>query len=205
MKRCVIISNGTTDLDSFEFLPNDYIICADGGIRYAEKFGITPSLVVGDFDSTDLSKINFQIIRYPKEKDVTDTMIAISQGLEQNCTEFVFLCSLGGRLDHTVANIQNLAELSQKGIDAYIYDEKNIAFVLCGECEQKIKRKDAFKLSIFALTNECKGVTLCGAKYPLEDYTLSSLIPLGISNEFESDYATIKIKEGRLLVILSHD
>ncbi|MBQ4099945.1 MAG: thiamine diphosphokinase [Oscillospiraceae bacterium] len=205
MKRCVIISNGITDLARFNFLPDDYIICADGGIRYAEKFGIKPSLVVGDFDSTDLSKVDFQTIRYPKEKDVTDTMIAISCGIEQNCTEFVFLCSLGGRLDHTIANIQNLAELSQKGINAYIFDEKNIAFVLCGECEQKIKRKDGFKLSIFALTNECKGVTLNGVKYPLSDYTLSSLIPLGISNEFENDFATIKLKEGRLLVILSHD
>ncbi len=205
MKRCVIISNGTTDLDSFNFLPDDYIICADGGIKYAEKFGITPSLVVGDFDSTDLSKVDFQTICYPKEKDVTDTMIAISYGIEQNCTEFVFLCSLGGRLDHTIANIQNLAELSQKGINAYIFDENNIAFVLCGECEKKIKRKDGFKLSIFSLTDECKGVTLNGVKYPLLDYNLSSLIPLGISNEFESDYATIKIKEGRLLVILSHD
>lgn len=46
-----------------------------------------------------------------------------------------------------------------------------------------------------------RGVTIQGAKYCVEDVTLTGSFPLGVSNSFTGKNAEISTKEGKLLII----
>ena len=101
--RCVIIA-GSPDTNS-DFLsevikPDDYVICADRGCNFAKQAGITPNLVVGDFDSEpDVLFPNCETVRLIPEKDDTDTMHSVDLALEKRFDEIAILGALGGRFD----------------------------------------------------------------------------------------------------------
>ena len=67
---------------------DDFIIAADGGWLACRKAGITPDLLLGDFDSLSTQPDFPNILRVPVEKDDTDTMLAVKTGLERGETEF---------------------------------------------------------------------------------------------------------------------
>ena len=93
--RCVIIA-GSPDTNS-DFLsevikPDDYVICADRGCNFAKQAGITPNLVVGDFDSEpDVLFPNCETVRLIPEKDDTDTMHSVDLALEKRFDEIAIL------------------------------------------------------------------------------------------------------------------
>ena len=60
-------------------------------------------------------------------------------------------------------------------------------------------------VSVFAWTEEAKGVSYKGLKYPLENATLTKAFALGISNEFAEEEAEISVKDGMLLIIIAAD
>ncbi|MEG1774722.1 MAG: thiamine diphosphokinase, partial [Oscillospiraceae bacterium] len=109
MARCVIVCAGERGALEFSSRPDDFVICCDEGLNAAKEIGLRPDLLLGDFDSiqTPLPQ-DILTMRFPVEKDDTDSMLAVREGLRRGCTEFVLLFSLGGRLDHTLANIQAL-------------------------------------------------------------------------------------------------
>ena len=73
------------------------MICADAGYETAVKYGITPDLIVGDFDSVKtLPQKSAKVLTLPVEKDVTDTMFAVMKGLTMGFRSFVLLGCLGG-------------------------------------------------------------------------------------------------------------
>src|SRR3990167_2962187 len=115
--RAVIFSNGKIgDINFYKkFInKNDKIICADGGLRFAKKLGIKPDILIGDFDSlkksdfSGLNKNKTKVLRFPKEKDKTDTQLALEYALSSGAGEIIMLGSLGGRVDHMLANIHIL-------------------------------------------------------------------------------------------------
>ncbi len=208
MKKCVIISAGKSD--GYDILKDEVkdaqlIICADAGIVHAENAGIVPDIILGDFDSYsgDLDK-HSNVIKLPVEKDDTDTMYAVKLALKKGCDEFVLFGALGGRLDHTIANIQTLKFLQLNNAFGRIVSENNIVFLL-STSSIAVKKKEGFKLSVFAYGDKCRGVTLKNVHYPLDNYTLDNTFPLGVSNEFEGEEAFISVDEGDLLILLSKD
>ncbi len=95
---------------------DDFIIAADGGWLACRKTGITPDLLLGDFDSLSTQPDFPNILRVPVEKDDTDTMLAVKTGLERGETEFHIYGGMGGRrTDHTIANFQALLYLARRG------------------------------------------------------------------------------------------
>ena len=56
-------------------------------------------------------------------------------------------------------------------------------------------------VSVFCPDGQALGVTLRGLHYPLEDYTLTSGFPLGVSNQFTGQAASVSVREGTLLVM----
>lgn len=210
MKRCIILASAPVhDYRALEFSsqPGDYVICADNGLEHARNLGLSPNLIVGDFDSCDLeqfSVVEHELIRYPSEKDDTDTMIAVKEGIHRGLKEFIFLGCLGGRIDHTIANIQSLLYLRENGCNGTLIDENHRIFLLCDESAE-VAGIPGFHLSVFSLSERCEGVTLERVKYPLKDALLTNSFPLGISNEFLTDSARVTIKKGCALVILSSD
>lgn len=189
----------------------DYVIAADGGLKHLEKAGIHADMVVGDFDTLGYEPEHENVVRLQVMKDWTDTFVAMEKGVELGYGNFLFYGCLGGRLEHTVANLQHLAWLAERGLTGWMYGEDRWVTAVCaspaksaslffsGEAEGG---PQAGKLiSVFSLSDRSEGVTIKGLKYQLQDAELTSGFPLGVSNEFTGEKAEISLKKGVLLVI----
>ena len=217
MKRCIIITayqSGGSLIDSGEILPDDFIICADAGYFHARSAGILPQLVIGDFDSGSFEAIERDLadpafsgcrsIRVAAEKDDTDTMICLKYGIDEGYEEFFILGGLGGRLDHTLANLQTMCYAVEHGKSIWFLDGNNRA-TLRDPGRISVDRLNGYKISLFSFGESCGGVSITGVKYPLSNYHLKNNFPLGVSNEFLEKNAEVSHTAGKLLVILSQD
>ncbi len=199
---CMIISGG-----AFTPLPQPdettFVIACDRGYAYARRCGIRPDLLVSDFDSY-VGPVDPEIPlqRFPSEKDDTDTMIAIRAALERGFREAVLYCALGGRLDHTLANLQSLAFALSHGLRLRIVSE-DTEVMLLQDGTLSLPRREGFALSVFAFSERCRGVSLRGTKYTLTDAELENSFPLGVSNEWAAEAATVSVTAGTLLIVLS--
>ena len=181
----------------------DLLLCADTAYLAADAEGITPRIVIGDFDHGKANALEGRddIIRVPCEKDDTDTMLCIKYAIEKGADTLTILGGIGGRLDHTFANLQALAFAEKQDVSAILKNGKNEAFLISKSV--RIPKKDGWYLSVFAYDGVCEGVSIHGTKYEVENVSLDTNFPLGVSNEITADFATLDVKKGRLLVILS--
>ncbi len=207
MKSCIIFAGGIIEgidaLDGEGLKDADYIICADKGYEYAKKLGIKPDLIVGDFDSYDGElPEDTEIIRSVPEKDDTDTLLAVKKAISAGCTDIMLYGGLGGRFDHTFANLQTLIYAYKHGCLMGIFDIDNVLCVF-GEGEWDLPKFDGLYLSLFSLTENAVIDKLSGVKYPLEKYNMSQDFPIGVSNEVTSDKAYLRISSGLVLVVYS--
>ena len=85
--------------------PGDYVIAADRGYDSLMAYGVTPDLVVGDFDSLGYMPQHPNVTRLPAEKDDTDMVFALRRGLDMGYRRFVLLGGLGGRLELSLIHI----------------------------------------------------------------------------------------------------
>ena len=199
-RRCAIITaycEGDPDL-AYDRRRDDLILCADAGYQLARELGLKPDAVIGDFDSSEAPERG-NVIRYPIIKDDTDAILCARYALEMGVRDFLIVGGLGGRLDHTLANLQTLGWLAAQGARAELCDGKVRAWALRGG-SIRIPRTPG-KLSLFALDGPCEGITSRGVKYPLMDATLTPLFPLGMGNDFTEAEAEIRVEKGTLLII----
>lgn len=210
MRRCVIIPAWAPDgiRNVVALTEDDLIVCADGGYALARRENILPHALVGDFDSLEKAPEGLppgcRVIRAAREKNETDTFLCLQYGIGAGCTSFVVAGGIGGRLDHTAANLQLLVYAARRGYPMWMMDKNNRVTAM-EPGEMRIPRAEGFKLSVLAYAKPCQGVTLEHVKYPLEDATLTEEFPLGISNEFAGPEAIIRLKAGSLLVFLCRD
>lgn len=210
--KAVVVSNG--DIKDINFAKDilkdsHIIIAADGGSRHILNSGFMPDALIGDLDSVDeetLDKIKTSscaIVKYPREKDYTDTQIAIDYAIEKKADEIILLGCVGDRLDHTLANIFLLVKLIKQGIKACIVNEKNAIYITdhCIELNGNI----GDLLSLIPVGGDVTGIYTKGLKYGLAGKTIKMGDPLGISNVFIDNKIEVKIESGYLLVILSRD
>ncbi len=178
------------------------VICADGGYRHTKPLDVKPSVVMGDFDSAPApaAEEGMAVKRYPVEKDDTDTMLAVKEGMERGATNFVIIGGLGGRLDHTLANISALAYLAQRGNTGVLLDE-NIQLTVLPPGDYELARQPGKKLSVFAWGGNVTGLKEKGVEYPLGGITLRPDFPLGVSNTITQPVAEISFRSGLLLVM----
>lgn len=205
IKRCVII---TAFLDCellkvYKKQEHDYIICADGGITIAEKSGIIPDIVLGDLDSVEEVGARYSFIRYPREKDDTDTLLCIKYGIKKGFKDFLIIGGIGGRLDHTIANIQALAFAKESGVNIAIVSGDAFCTMISDGGKYEVKKTENCCISLFSYTDVCEGVYVLGTKYELSDALLKNTFPLGVSNEFNSEKAEIRLSKGKLLIVVS--
>lgn len=206
MKRCVVLTGGPlSDFDQVcpQIRADDWIVACDSGYTAAKHFGLTPHLLVGDFDSLrEPIPETIPTLKASTHKDDTDTILGLRCGLEQGCTDFLILGGFGGRLDHAISNLQALSFLCDHGATGQIVSNCNAAWVVRNG-SLKIPKMDGYHLSVFAWGGVCKGVTLEGLEYPLNDYTMTPGVPIGTSNEFADPQAVITVENGTLLVVAS--
>lgn len=179
-----------------------YIIAADSGYLTAVRSGYSPDLTVGDFDSLTEEKPSVgEIFTVGSEKDDTDTMLAVKKALEAGYKDIFIAGSMGGRLDHTIANIQTLAYIKNHGGKGRLIGESDYA-ELIGEGTYSYKRIDGMYLSLFSYGNFAE-ISVSGVKYCLDKHMLDNRFPLGVSNEITSPECSITVSAGEILVIFS--
>lgn len=201
--RCLVFCAGEDDGAPVQVAPDDFIICCDAGYRAAQARGIVPHLLLGDFDSyRGALPAGVETMRFPVEKDDTDSMLALREGLRRGLRHFVLLFSLGGRLDHTVANLQTLAFLQQQGAMGELRGPRDTVRLLqAGSID--IARREGYTLSIFAYGGTARGVTLQGMQYPLHEAEVHTTFPIGLGNHVLEPVGRVQVREGALLVIES--
>ena len=186
--------------DNFNINEYSLIIAADSGYVSCCNAGITPQIVIGDFDSYPQDMVNAEkIVRLNPVKDMTDTQEAIDTAVKAGAREITILGALGGRIDHTIANIHLLKYARSKGARAEIADRDTYISLIWDSCT--VSRREGFCLSLIPLT-DCSGVSIQGVFYPLKNADMPVGNPYGISNEFTEDYAHIEVDSGELLLIL---
>lgn len=211
--RCIVIGAGDLTVGNIRVLEDDLVIAVDGGLNYCPVLELEPDLILGDFDSVgeeqkeallELQRqIPDRVISLKPEKDDTDMLAALKLGLEYGYTNFNIYAATGGRLEHTIANIQSLLYLKNHDAVGYIMDGNGMIFVMQNE---EVRFKDTLEgyLSIFALGKSAKGVTIKGMKYELNQETLTNDFPIGISNEFIGKEALVRVEDGELVGIISY-
>lgn len=200
---CLIFSGAPECFIPDDCLKADYVIACDSGYRHAQKAGIKPDLLIGDFDSYkgELPD-DIETIRTVPEKDDTDTLMALKEALGRGYRRIVIAGALGGRIDHMVGNLSLTAFASERGADCQIVDAHHRILAVKNET-RKIYRENWRNLSVFSFDTISKGVTLKGLKYTLNNAVMNNSVVLGVSNEFAEDCAEITVTDGTLLIILS--
>ncbi|MCL2568857.1 MAG: thiamine diphosphokinase [Oscillospiraceae bacterium] len=203
--RATILSGGAmTDYTYFQqFLrPDDVIIAADSGYRHAEALCLRPRILLGDFDSLDHPPADIETLRIPRENDYTDTEFAVNWARAQGIRDFLFLGTIGTRMDHTLTNILRLSDLLDQGEHGEMIDEHNRIWITNSAIE--IIGAPGALLSLIPLT-PCIGVTTKNLAYPLQDATLYVGHGRGVSNVLLTETANIRLSSGKLLVMLCKD
>ena len=203
MKRCVIL--GGAPIENVAAVrpylrPDDFVIACDSGLRHADALGLTPDLIVGDFDSADNPNLPIETIVLPREKDDTDTVFAAKETLKRGFDDFLLLGAAGGRLDHTLGNIAVLLMLHAQGAHGVLVDDSSEMEVVS---QKPATVPDTFAyFSLLAVDGDASGVTVKHAKYPLAGATITPAYPYGVSNEpLPGQTAEISVGAGRLLLI----
>ena len=184
----------------------DKIIAVDSGAAHCAELKLIPDFVVGDFDSIDSKLLkNFEkqgskILKFPEEKNETDTEIAIQTAIEHGATKISILGGVAGdRIDHILSNI--LLLLKKK------FAKTEIRFVN-GNQQIYLTRKHAIisgkkgdTVSFIPISGDAPGTVSTGLKYDLAHYHLSLQGNHGISNVLIHDTVTVTWKKGALLII----
>lgn len=197
MRNCVIFCAG--EFHGLAEPVDGVIIAADGGLRHTEALGLTPDVILGDFDS--LGYVPQKANVFPVEKDDTDAMLAVRKGLEMGCDRFVLYGALEGpRLDHTVANFQTLQFLADRDARGFLVGKDTVVTVIKNSRLTLPAVKEGI-VSVFCMGKDAYGVTVEGLQYGLEKGTLTAGFPLGVSNHFAGKEAEISVEDGSLLIL----
>lgn len=202
--RCVIISGSQdTNVEEIKSLctSDDFIVCADSGYSFAKKAGLTPNLIIGDFDSLkeELPQ-NTEVVKLNTHKDDTDTEHCVMECIRRGYKDFLLLGSIGGRTDHTFANIATLAFLSEYNYNGIARNNGEEIRIL-KEGSYEMNNKKGLIFSVFPYGCESVNVTYKGAEYMLNNKTLTYNVSRGISNVFVDDEAEITINRGRAILL----
>lgn len=210
--KCIIVGAG--DFFGLRRAPvgGDLLIAADGGLDSLAACSLTPDIVLGDFDSLNPDGmhdfinggtvgVGTEILKFPEEKDDTDMMLAVKEGLGRGYAEFELYGGTGGRIDHLLANLQTLVYLTRRGASGWLYGKDYAATAVTNGRLWFHARKDAI-VSVFAEGGSAEGVTLSGFKYPLSSATLFPDFPLGVSNKASGGTSCVEVRRGTLLAVI---
>jgi len=189
-------------LDGKEIL----VVAADSGLITAEESGFKPAFVIGDMDSLDgdlrLSAYPPErVIRYPHDKDYTDTELAFSLALEKGCDDIWLIGGGGGRIDHLFA-IRSLFERTVFP-RRWITDAEDI-FCIDSKAEQNelsLNLEKGAAVSVFPLGPGPWKAISKGLKWPLDALSWDRGF-FGLSNVAVNGDFSVKAELGRFMVII---
>lgn len=202
----VALGDGTT-------LPtHDMCIAADGGVTSLQKLGLTPDIIVGDFDSVSLGSATASlatthrssVVTLPACKDDTDMLSAVKLGWQRGARIFHIFGALGGRVDHTLANVQLLTFLARNGATGVLYSESQCITAIHNASlyfEPWDAPEHAY-VSLLAAGDTAQGVSIQGLRYELSEGSINYGEITTVSNEFVSGQAaSIEVRNGSVTVV----
>lgn len=206
MRRCVIV--GGASIGDYRTVgamlrQDDYVIYCDCGLRHMDGLGAEPDLIVGDFDSYSNPEMGTETIVLPCEKDDTDTVFAVKEAIKRGFEDFLLVGVVGERLDHTLGNVSILLMLDSTGKKGTIIDDYSEIEIVSDRCEKPCIIDDSYVyFSLINISGTVRGVTIRGAKYPLENAEITCEYQYGVSNEvLPGSTAEVSVGEGRLLLV----
>ncbi|WP_371805841.1 thiamine diphosphokinase [Candidatus Lokiarchaeum ossiferum] len=178
-------------------LTNFDVFAVDKGLEICSTLNLPVKKIIGDFDSVDpkiLDRYSSSLkYNYPKDKDQSDTEIAISIALKENYQEIFLLNADGARMDHFLFNtlLLFIAPMRIKMITS--------SGTLIALKERKINQFHLQSNSTFSLIplEKCSGVSITGCKFPLNGTQLN-LTSLTLSN-IALEVVTVQHDKGKLL------
>ncbi|MDE5654545.1 MAG: thiamine diphosphokinase [Clostridia bacterium] len=197
--RCVFVCNGEFSPNDFCVSEQDFVIAVDGGYAYIKDLRRV-DLAVGDFDSLGYIPEGIATLRHDPIKDYTDTYLAFEEAFNRGYDEFIVYGALGGRLDHTFANLQCAYSFAKKGVQVKLIGKDCVAEVITGKKIIGGSKGQTFSLFSF---DEVRGVYIKNGKYPLVEAMLENTFPLGVSNELLDNDCEIEVKDGYALLIVN--
>lgn len=207
MAKCALVGPSEPNMNRFNEQntkePYEFVVAVDGGYSPLQKIDRTPDVAIGDFDSLGYVPAGCVVIQFPSEKNSSDTELALHHVERRGYKEVDIYGVLGGRMDHTFANLQLLAAFTDRGMRIVLYGDVYAVTAVSGPGEIILPPKECGRVSVFALGGECEGVYERGLKYKLEGEPLSNRTTRGLSNEFDGEEATIGLEKGMLLIFYS--
>lgn len=190
----------------------DYLVCADGGSNHARRLGLRPDLIIGDLDSmTDATRAwatdaGIALRAYQHElKQESDTELALLAALAAGASRVTLIGALGGRLDHSLANLAILAQSQLATCVVTIWDGATEVRMLWPGRANQLRGAVGDAVSLIPFGGDVANIVTSGLRYPLHDETLYLNRSRGISNELLTAEATISFTAGLLLAVLRHE
>ena len=178
----------------------DFVIAVDGGFAYLEEIGRVPDVALGDFDSLGYVPQAPEVISFPSHKDKSDLEIAFDYAAEQGAHSVVVYGALGGRLDHTMANLQMGSRFAEEGMDVSFVAVDCVVRIVVGPSLFDLPQLESGTVSVFSARDFAYGVVESGLEYPLDAEVFTNRTTLGVSNELRGRPASVSVREGTLYV-----
>jgi thiamine pyrophosphokinase len=209
-KKIIIVAGGRLGDPLFfrkwvDTMGDALIVCCDGGARHLQNAGFQPNVILGDMDSVDPAQmasyesLDVQIKQYPVKKDFTDSELALEYALTLNPESIYLWGGLGGRIDHSLANIYLLQKAMTAAAKMYLIDEYCEVFMV--NQDAILNNASGQTISLVPLSLQVEGITLKGFLYPLTDAVLRMGETRGVSNMINEERAVISVRAGCLLVV----
>jgi thiamine pyrophosphokinase len=203
---CHIVGAAPGTLSGIDLHSDDLLIAADGGYLHCVEVGLTPDLVLGDFDSMPLAELegtDCEHVELPCEKDDTDILAAVRKGLSCGYDTFHLYCGFSTDVAHSVANLQVLAFLDENDACGCLHTPDQTTYLLTPSSGFRcLAALAGTRVSVFAFGGPATGVELHGFQWNLTAATITSAFPVGVSNVVTDADAAISVESGRLLVVV---
>jgi thiamine pyrophosphokinase len=212
--RAAIFANGSflyPDLDHSKLLDDDWILAADGGAQHCLALGITPDVLIGDFDSLDpqqrqtLEQAGAVVIPHPAQKDETDLELAMRYAIDAGAVEIVIFGGMGERWDQSLANLLLPTLPAMDTVRVFLTSGPQTATIVKAGETYTLRGHRGDTVSLIPLAGNAIGVTTEGLKYTLHDEILVFGSTRGISNVLQCEEAAVHLREGMLACIVIHN
>ncbi len=181
----------------------DYVIAVDGGFSHLEALGRKPDMALGDFDSLGYMPKGMRVAKFSSKKDKSDMELAFERARGLRHDEVYVYGALGGRLDHTLANLQLCAKFCEQGFYVNMVGAAELVMFVSGPDLVELPARDEGLISVFSLSDVSKGVFERGLAYELDDADLTNRTTQGLSNEFIGEPAVVGVESGTLAIMVS--
>jgi thiamine pyrophosphokinase len=201
---------------------SDFASDSQSGFVLGPVPGPVPDLVLGDFDSIDPQTLadfrskGVEIVTYDSHKDATDLELALDMVWQRGFTAIIATNVLGGRVDHELAALGNLAAMVERGMAVSIIEKNEFCVFLSTRSKQGegSARGTLSTLKLdFASTPAPSFISLIpwggeatvsikGVKWELDRATLTPSSSRGVSNVVANRQVSINVHNGTALVLL---